>query len=137
LQHGQKKINSTENKIFLETITSAGRIPNLFSLLSWESAAISLKVIELMDEHKNNMSQIAIGLQSFEFEGPRGRIFFDSKTNTSIAPLYNASIIATNEGKCEVQIESETTDVLEHFEKLTTQELNSSTSAWYNSYACI
>ena len=132
-----KKINSSENKAFIETMKTADRTPNLFSLLSWESATIALKVIELIDEHKNNISQIAIGLQSFAFESPRGKIYFDSKTNTSIAPLYNATIIAAYDGKCELQIESEATDVFEHFEKLTTQELNNSTSAWYNSYTCI
>lgn len=132
-----KKLESEENKIFIETITNTGRTPNLFSLLSWESASLSLKVIELIDESKNNIPQIAIGLQEFTFESPRGRIYFDKKTNTSIAPLYNATIIATNDGKCEVQIESEANNVLEHFEKLTTQELNNSTSAWHNSYTCI
>lgn len=132
-----KKIESEENKTFIETITNAGRIPNLFSLLSWESAKIVLKTLELIDESKNNIPQIATGLQSFTFEGPRGKIYFDSKTNTSIAPLYNATIISTNEGKCEVQIESIANDVFEHFEKLTTEDLNNSTSAWYNSYACI
>lgn len=132
-----KKLESKENKIFIETMSTAGRIPNLFSLLSWESASIALKVLELINEHKNNIPQIAYDLQSFTFESPRGRIYFDAKTNTSIAPLYNATIIATNEGKCEVQIESMANDVLEHFEKLSTQELNNSTSAWHNSYTCI
>jgi branched-chain amino acid transport system substrate-binding protein len=132
-----KKLEFEENKTFIEAMTTAGRIPNLFSLLSWESASIALKVIELIDEHKNNTPQIATNLQSFTFQSPRGRIYFDSKTNTSIAPLYNATIIATNEGKCEVQIESMANDVFENFEKLSTQELNNSTSAWHNSYACI
>lgn len=132
-----KKLKSEENKTFIEAMTSAGRTPNLFSLLSWESASIALKVIELINEHKNSIPQIANSLQSFTFESPRGMIHFDSKTNTSIAPLYNASIIATNDGKCEIQIESMVNDVFKHFEKLTTQELNNSTSAWHNSYTCI
>ncbi|MEO7978644.1 ABC transporter substrate-binding protein [Flavobacterium sp.] len=132
-----KKIDSKENKIFIETIIKAGRIPNLFSLLSWESATIALKVIELIDEHKNSVQKIALDLQLFAFESPRGRVYFDSKTNTSIAPLYNATIISNNKGKCEVEIEGLTNDVFEHFEKLTSHELNNSTSAWHNSYTCI
>ncbi|PKB17721.1 ABC transporter substrate-binding protein [Flavobacterium sp. 5] len=131
------KLESKENKTFIETMTNAGRTPNLFSLLSWESASIALKITELIDEYKNNTPKIALGIQSFSFESPRGRIYFESKTNTSIAPLYNATIISTDEGKCEVQIESITNNVFEHFEKLTIQELNNSTSAWHNSYACI
>lgn len=132
-----KKLESEENKIFIEAMTTAGRTPNLFSLLSWESATIALKVIELIDESKNNIPQIVVGLQSFTFESPRGQIYFDSKTNTSIAPLYNATIITNQEGKCDVQIESMAKGVFEHFEKLSTQELNNSTSAWHNSYTCI
>lgn len=131
------KLESEENKVFIEAMTTAGRVPNLFSLLSWESATIALKVIALIDESKNNIPQIMVGLQSFTFESPRGRIYFDSKTNTSIAPLYNASIIANHEGKCEVRIESIANDVFEHFEKLSNQDLNNSTSAWHNSYTCI
>lgn len=132
-----KKIKSPENKIFTETITAAGRTPNLFSLLSWESAVIALKVLELMDQHKNNIVQIAASLQSFEFVSPRGNIYFDSKTNTSISPLYKASIVANPEGKCEVQLEGEADAIHENFEQLINEDLNQSRSAWYNSYVCI
>jgi branched-chain amino acid transport system substrate-binding protein len=132
-----KKIDSEENKIFIETITAANRTPNIFSLLSWESASLALKVIELIDLSKNNMTQIASGIKSFTFKSPRGTIYFDSKTNTSISPLYNSTIIPNSEGKCEIQIESIANDVFEHFQKLTDQNLNNSTSSWYNSYTCI
>jgi branched-chain amino acid transport system substrate-binding protein len=131
-----KKIQSKENIIFIEAMTNAGKTANLFSLLSWESSSIVLKALELIDEYKNNLEQIVKNLQAFTFESPRGQIFFDSKTNMSVAPLYNATIISQN-GKCEVQIESMANNVFEHFEKLSAQELNNSTSAWYNSYACI
>lgn len=132
-----KKIDSNENKTFIEIITAEGRTPNIFSLLSWESAFIALKVIELIDQCKNNMAQIATGLQSFTFKSPRGIVYFDSKTNTSISPLYHATVIPTNEGKCELQLEHMADDVHIHFENLTTHELNNSSSAWYNSYTCI
>lgn len=132
-----KKIDSEENKTFINLMTTAGRNPNLFSLLSWESASIVLKVIELIDESKNDISKISLGIQNYTFNSPRGTIYFDLKTNTSIAPLYNATIIPTTEGKCEIKIESMANDVFEHFKKLTTQDLNNSTSAWHNSYTCI
>ncbi|WP_329804355.1 ABC transporter substrate-binding protein [Flavobacterium facile] len=132
-----KKIDSEENKIFIETITAANRTPNIFSLLSWESASLALKVIELIDLSKNNMTQIASAIKSFTFKSPRGTIYFDSKTNTSISPLYNSTIIPNSEGKCEIQIESIANDVFEHFQKLTNQNLSNSTSSWYNSYTCI
>lgn len=132
-----KKIDSIENKNFIEAMISAGRIPNLFSLLSWEGATIAIETLKLIDKHKSNVPKIASDLQTIKFESPRGKIYFDAKTNTSISPLYNATIIPTNDGKCELQLEGKTADVYEHFEKLTNQDLNNSASAWYNSYACI
>ncbi|KFF15676.1 ABC transporter substrate-binding protein [Flavobacterium hydatis] len=132
-----KKIESTENQIFIETITESGKTPNLFSLLSWESATIAIKALELALEHKNNIQNISQDLQSLSFISPRGEIYFDSKTNTSISPLYKASIISNTEGKCELQLEGEVTEVNEYYKKLTDQDLDQTTSAWYNSYVCI
>jgi branched-chain amino acid transport system substrate-binding protein len=132
-----KNINSEANLNFVETITETGRTPNLFSLLSWESATIALKVLELAEIHKKNASKIATDLQLFEFESPRGTVYFDSKTNTSISPFYNATIVPSKDGMCEVLLEGEAKDVFENFVNLTNQDLNNSTSAWYNSYACI
>jgi branched-chain amino acid transport system substrate-binding protein len=132
-----KKIESTENQIFIETITESGKTPNLFSLLSWESATIALKALELTLEHKNNISNVGQDLQSLSFISPRGKIYFDTKTNTSISPLYKASIISNTEGKCELQLEGEATEVSEYYKKLTDQDLDQTTSAWYNSYVCI
>jgi branched-chain amino acid transport system substrate-binding protein len=132
-----KNINSEANLNFIETITETGRTPNLFSLLSWESATIALKVLELAEIHKKNTSKITTDLQLFEFESPRGTVYFDSKTNTSISPFYNATIVPSKDGMCEVLLEGEAKDVFENFVNLTNQDLNNSTSAWYNSYACI
>jgi len=132
-----KNINSEANLNFIGKITETGRTPNLFSLLSWESATIALKVLELAEIHKKNTSKIATDLQLFEFESPRGTIYFDSKTNTSISPFYNATIVPSKDGMCEVLLEGKAKGVFENFVNLTNQDLNNSTSAWYNSYACI
>jgi branched-chain amino acid transport system substrate-binding protein len=132
-----KKIKSTENQIFVEAMTELGRTPNLFSLLSWESATIALKTLELIEKHKNNIASIAQELQSFSFTSPRGRIYFDSNTNTSISPLYKVAVIPNIEGKCELQIEGEATEVHDFYKKLTDQNLDQTTSAWHNSYVCI
>jgi branched-chain amino acid transport system substrate-binding protein len=132
-----KKIDTEANITFIETITETGRTANLFSLLSWESATIALKVLELTEIHKKNTSKIATDLQQFKFESPRGSIYFDSKTNISISPFYKATLIPTEEGMCEVQLEGEATEVFENFVKLTNEDLNNNTSAWYNSYVCI
>lgn len=132
-----KKIESAENKIFIDAMTELGKTPNLFSLLSWESATIAIKAIELTLEYKNNIPNISQDLQALTFISPRGEIYFDTKTNTSISPLYKASIISNTEGKCELQLEGEATGVNEYYKKLTDQDLDQNTSAWYNSYVCI
>jgi branched-chain amino acid transport system substrate-binding protein len=131
-----KKIDTPENAIFMETITEAGRTPNLFSLLGWETAQIVAKTLDLINEYKNKTSTIASHLQNFEFTGPRGNIFFDNKTNTSISPLYEASVIENN-GMCALKVGDEIKDVKTEFDKLVQLDLNNVTSAWYNSYTCI
>lgn len=131
-----KKIDTPENAIFMETITEAGRTPNLFSLLGWETAQIVDKTLNLINEYKNKTSTIASHLQNFEFTGPRGNIFFDKKTNTSVSPLYEASVIENN-GMCALKVGDEIKDVKTEFDKLVQLDLNNVTSAWYNSYTCI
>ncbi|WP_412465753.1 ABC transporter substrate-binding protein [Pedobacter sp. KLB.chiD] len=132
-----KTLDSEQNRIFIKTITDAGKTPNLFSLLSWESTSIVLKVLSLIEEHKKNISKIASGLHSFEFESPRGTIHFDSKTNTSIAPMFHAAIVPNGAGKCEVQIQGTAEDAPSDFKIISAYELNDAMSAWYNSYTCI
>lgn len=132
-----KTIATDANLNFIAAMEEAGRTPNLFSLLGWESATVALKVVELATASKNNISQIAQGLQEFTFESPRGTISFDPKTNTSIAPLYNANVVVNEEGKCRLQLEKAVNDVKENFEAMTNEDLNGAYSAWYNSYTCI
>lgn len=132
-----KKIKTPENRIFIETVSELGKIPNLFSLLSWESAFIALKTLELLKKHKNNIVDIAKDLHSFTFTSPRGQIYFDPKTNTSISPLYKVAVISNVDGKCGLQLEGEAIEVNEYYKKLVNQDLNQATSAWYNSYTCI
>lgn len=132
-----KSIENDENALFIETIESIGRIPNLFSLLSWESAEIALKVLDLLNDNNNNMLLTSQVIHSYEFESPRGKIKFHAKTNTSIAPLYDAEIIATDDGKCQVRLGETISDIAKEFETMTQLELGNISSAWYNSYTCI
>lgn len=131
-----KKIETNQNRLFIKSIESTGKTPNLFSLLGWESAIIALKVLDSVAENKNRITQIASELHSFEFEGPRGKISFDAKTNNSICPLYEASIVE-NEGMCEVKIGHEIKNIKEEFEEMCQLPLENNISAWYNSYTCI
>ena len=67
---------------------------------------------------------------------PRGTVSFDTKTNTTLCPLFEAKLIEKN-GFCEIEIEKSITNYKEEFEKLTSFELENINSAWYNSYTCI
>ncbi len=132
-----KSIDSDENRLFLQSLEATGRTPNLFSLLSWESAQIALKALSLLEENKNNIAQTAEALHSFEFISPRGKITFHPKTNTSISPMYNARIIPTENGMCQIELNGIIENTAEEFETLADLELNTVTSSWFNSYTCI
>lgn len=133
-----KNMDSEENKLFIDTIKKTGRTPNLFSLLAWESAPIIIEVFELLNKNENNCALAISDLSSYEFVGPRGKISFNSKTNTSVAPLYEAEIILNEEdGMCKVNLLSEIKDTNKTFELLSELEIGSATSAWHNSYVCI
>lgn len=132
-----QKSENDQNKLFKETMEAAGKTSNLFSLLGWESAQIVVKTLDLITEYKNKISQIAIELHDFEFESPRGKIYFDAKTNTSIAPMFKATVVANKNGNCELQLENEIIDVFQNFEILNQNNQHNAYSAWYNSYVCI
>lgn len=131
-----KKIENKENKLFIESIESSNRKPNLFSLISWEAASIIVKVLELLIQQKSNIPKIASELQKFEFNGPRGKIYFDAKTNTTISDLYEARLIEKN-GMSEIELGKKVNNIKEEFDKLCMLSSDNVTSAWYNSYTCI
>ncbi|GGF30459.1 ABC transporter substrate-binding protein [Flavobacterium limi] len=132
-----KSIENNENTLFTETIESIGRTPNLFSLLSWESAKIAIKVLDLLNNNNGNILLTAQGLHTYEFDSPRGKVKFHSKTNTSITQLYNAEIVTSEDGKCQVRIDNIISDTVEEFETMSQLELDNISSAWHNSYTCI
>ena len=90
----------------------------------------------MLYESKKNISEVSNELQDFEFNSPRGKVYFNKKTNTFISNLYEAKLIE-NRGTCEIKLGKEIEDTKEEFEKLCNLSLNNVTSAWYNSYTCI
>ncbi|WP_417939917.1 ABC transporter substrate-binding protein [Flavobacterium sp. RS13.1] len=130
-----RNIATPENKTFMDTIVTSGRKANLFNLLGWESASIINKILELFEIHKNNTSSIAAELMSFDFESPRGKISFDSKTNTTVSPLYDVTVIE-NMGNCEIVVNGKIDNIKTEFETFSTLNLDNAVSAWFNSYTC-
>jgi branched-chain amino acid transport system substrate-binding protein len=131
-----KKIDTVQNKLFITTLESFGKKPSFFSLLGWESAQLATEIIRLSLKHSNKIAFIANDLQLFEFETPRGKIYFDPKTNTSITPFYEVTVIEKN-GMCELQLDNQIENVKDEFEKMCALPLENITSAWFNSYTCI
>jgi len=132
-----KTIKTQPNQNFCVAMEEASRTPNLFSLLGWESAIVASTALSLADSTKNNISEMAEALHDFTFESPRGTISFDPKTNTSIAPLYKASVASSLQGKCILQIEEMVSNTKESFQSMAGEDLNGAYSSWYNSYTCI
>lgn len=132
-----KQIENKENKEFIDVIETAGRTPNLFSLLGWESAIIAKRLLELLKENNNHVQRSSDGINDFSFESPRGKVTFHPGTRTSIAPLYEARLEKNDTGNCTLRIESVITETETEFEKFIEQSTENAISGWYNSYTCI
>lgn len=132
-----KEIDNDENKLFIKQMDSAGKIPNLFSLLGWESTVLIQKVLTLLEINNNNITAVINDLDSFEFNSPRGLVTFHSKYNHTLAPLYEVSVISDENGNCDLKIDAVIENTLDSFEELYNQEIGEINSAWYNSYVCI
>jgi len=132
-----RSLDTAENKIFTETIRETGKALTLFTLLGWEGSRIISKVLELAAANKNNISQINAGLRSFEFTGPRGLVRVHPEKNTTISPMYNATIAKSENGTCRVEIGSVIADPIADFDEMSKLPLEGVTSSWFNSYVCI
>ena len=131
-----KNLSNEQNKLFIETIESAGREANLFSLLGWESGFIAAFLLGQFSVQKNT-AIVGEQLKSFSFDSPRGKISFHPESHCSISPLYEAKIDNDGTGHCSVTIIGEITETKEAFDLLISQDLGQAVSGWYNSYTCI
>jgi branched-chain amino acid transport system substrate-binding protein len=131
------ELQSTENRIFVETIESCGRTANLFSLLGWEGAILGIAASDLMLERKNNVQSVSDALVDFSFTGPRGKVVFHAATRHTLAPLYETRILNNGNGGCSIVIENTIEETLADFEQFISLPMENSISGWYNSYTCI
>ncbi len=129
-------LKNEQNALFTEKIQSAGREPNLFSLLGWEAGILADFLTKELQQQPN-CKQAGEKLSQFSFESPRGTVVFDKETNSSIAPLYEAKIENDGTGHCAVKIVAEINDVVGAYESLRSQPIEESVSGWFNSYTCI
>jgi branched-chain amino acid transport system substrate-binding protein len=133
-----RTLDNEENARFISGVEEAGWNANLFSLLGWESAAMAIVLLELMQEHRNNGREALKAFKSHTFSSPRGTIRFHETTQTTLAPLYEATLL-NNDGKCELAITGtiEPEPVEAAYEAMIAAPLENAISGWYNSYTCI
>lgn len=101
---------------------------NVFSLLGWEAA--------LFIENAKGLS-----LDDIVIDSPRGKVYMNSNTGFSEAPLYYATVTKNQEtGNCLLDNIIEVTNLDEERERLNYHILavqNTTTNSWFNSYACL
>lgn len=130
-------LKTKENQTFVDSIQKAGREANFFSLLGWEASFLAIQLLSLISQEDSNMVNVGKKLKTFEFVGPRGRVFFHQDTNTTLASLYEISIVKNDAGKCNLQIDKELNSLVAEYEQMIAQPLNGTVSGWHNSYTCM
>ena len=131
------QMENEQNQLFIEAITVSGRTPNLFSLLAWETAIITLQALELLKENSSNIQRTTEALGNFSFESPRGTIRFHAGTKHTIAPMYEAEIVDDGNGHCAIRIGGIIPETEADFETFIEHPMENIVSGWYNSYTCI
>jgi branched-chain amino acid transport system substrate-binding protein len=134
-----RELKNPENAAFIQSVEDAGWHPNLFSLLSWEAATLAIHLLDAMKEHKNNGKLAVQSLKDLRFDSPRGEIRFHATAQTTLAPLYAATLLETASGNCQLSITGEiaTNEIEAAYEEMIAAPLDNATSGWYNSYTCI
>ncbi|MFM2017861.1 MAG: hypothetical protein RL007_1517 [Bacteroidota bacterium] len=131
-----KHLDNTENRIFTEAMAESGRNANLFSLLGWEGARIAVEALARMTENKNDAWLTGEQIKTFRFQSPRGEIYFDAATNTSLAPMYEAQLEDDSSGNCRLKITGDAKETSAAYTAMTAPPLENVISGWYNSYTC-
>lgn len=131
-----KKLKNPENIEFLQIMKEAGFEANLFSLLGWETALISITAVDLMLLHKNNGREVTNTLKESTFQTPRGRIKFHNESNTTLSPMFEVKVVDNGLGFNSIEIIDEVSNLEIEYEKMSKIDLNGAISGWYNSYTC-
>lgn len=128
-----KNLTYDSNLEFIDTMKQKNYKLNLFSLLGWETGILInlLKQIHIPGEGKKTVST----LTGSSIETPRGKVEFDTETNTSYGSLYTANIVKNDQNNCELLI-SGALDTRHSYSEMIKLELENSVSGWQNSYVC-
>jgi branched-chain amino acid transport system substrate-binding protein len=132
-----KHLDSQENQYFLKLVEEKlNKVPSLFLLMGWESAFLVDCILSLQATFGVKAVSPEL-LQSISFKSPRGQVKMLPEINTTYAPMYEVSVVSSENNTCSLQIDATIEDTLEPLKELTTVQLNNAETAWYNSYVCI
>jgi len=133
-----RKLDNEENTRFVNSVEEAGWNANLFSLLGWEAATMAISLLKLMQENKNSGREALKLFKQETFESPRGTIRFHEAIQSTLAPMYEATLL-DKDGNCELSITGtiQMEEIESSFDEMISTPLENAISGWYNSYACI
>jgi branched-chain amino acid transport system substrate-binding protein len=127
-------LNNTANKLFKETIASAGHSANYFTLLGWETGLLLEEILRLHNTGNTNAASVVKSLSEISFDSPRGLMKIDAATQYSYGPSY----LAACKNNFEINIGNEVENTEEEWTAFIKEKLPpGESSSWRNTYLCI
>lgn len=130
------QLQNETNLAFLAAMEEQGRQGNCFSALAWDAAQFAVKAIEALSACKNNGLKAAALLNNIEIESTRGVLRHDTATNYFYGPLYEAEVVADENGRCKLEIKEEISFLDEQWKEHTSKPMTHTHSRWTNTYLC-
>jgi branched-chain amino acid transport system substrate-binding protein len=132
-------LKNTHNQTFLQAYqTAQGKLPNIFSLLGWDSALIIEQLVNHLQINNNNIASAVTAMANgSSMNSPRGWIKLDPATHH----IYGPARLVKASNKFELDIEEQDHLNIDAAWHSFTQELGFSAtdshSGWRNTYLCI
>lgn len=128
-------LENESNKAFSNwMLEKAGKKPDIFLLLGWETGFITGHIAKLHKEGIRNGAAIVKSCTETTFTSPRGWLKIDPETNFTYAPARLAKVIANN--KLEIGPDNNDTLAALNIMKQPSNATGEATG-WRNTYLCI
>jgi branched-chain amino acid transport system substrate-binding protein len=131
-----RELNHDMNRVYIDIMTDSGREANCFGALAWDTALFAQHVIDALKSNNNNSRKATEALVATAFEGTRGQMKLDNKTNYLTAPVYHATIVPGENGNSKLSLSGEVTFREEEWETFTDNPTTGVFSRWTNTYLC-
>jgi branched-chain amino acid transport system substrate-binding protein len=125
---------NTANQIFKDTLLTANKKINYFSLLGWDAATIIQFAYAKKIDGISDAATIIKMLIEVQLESPRGWLKIDKDTHNTYGPVY----LAQCENHFVITIKENELDIQKAFEDFQAVKINlAEASSWKNTYLCI